>query len=110
MNGRVRLLDSTALVAPRLPSNGTALAPSKCSESRPERTPGRQNERKIQLWSPGFWGTVRRQFMAKLARPQIDKAKVKSFLSQPIRIGFMSVPLWAAGAYFLARRLRARRR
>jgi hypothetical protein len=48
--------------------------------------------------------------MVKLTRPNIDKAKVKSFLSQPIRIGFLSVPLWAAGAYFLARRLRARRR
>lgn len=48
--------------------------------------------------------------MGKLTRPNIDKAKVKSFLSQPIRIGFLSVPLWAAGVYFLARRLRARRR
>jgi hypothetical protein len=42
--------------------------------------------------------------------PNIDKTKVKTFLSQPIRIGFMSVPLWLAGAYFLARRLRSRRR
>ncbi|HKH47935.1 MAG TPA: hypothetical protein VKM72_25030 [Thermoanaerobaculia bacterium] len=48
--------------------------------------------------------------MPKISRPKIDKAKVKSFLSQPIRIGFLSVPLWMAGAYFLARRLRARRR
>ena len=48
--------------------------------------------------------------MVKLTRPNIDKQKVKSFLSQPIRIGFLSVPLWAAGAYFLAKRLRARRR
>lgn len=48
--------------------------------------------------------------MAKIHTPNIDKAKVKSFLSQPIRIGFMSVPLWLAGAYFVARRLRSRRR
>jgi hypothetical protein len=48
--------------------------------------------------------------MAKLAKPKIDKAKVKSFLNQRIRIGFLTVPLWAAGVYFLARRLRARRR
>lgn len=48
--------------------------------------------------------------MAKLTRPRIDQAKVKSILSQPVRIGFLSVPLWVAGAYFVARRLRARRR
>ena len=48
--------------------------------------------------------------MAKLTRPKIDKAKVKTFLRQPIRVGFLSVPLWAAGVYFLARHLRARRR
>jgi len=48
--------------------------------------------------------------MAKLTRPRLDKAKVTSFLRQPIRIGFLSVPLWAAGVYFLARRMRARRR
>jgi hypothetical protein len=48
--------------------------------------------------------------MAKLTRPRIDKAKVKSLLNQPVRIGFLSVPLWVAGAYFVARRLRARRR
>jgi hypothetical protein len=48
--------------------------------------------------------------MAKLRKPNIDKAKVKSFLSQPIRVGFLSVPLWMAGAFFLAQRLRARRR
>jgi hypothetical protein len=47
--------------------------------------------------------------MAKISRPRIDKTQVKSFLSQPIRIGFLSVPLWLAGAYFLARRLRARK-
>jgi hypothetical protein len=47
--------------------------------------------------------------MARI-KPNIDKAKVKSFLSQPVRIGLFSVPLWVAGAYFVARRLRARRR
>lgn len=46
--------------------------------------------------------------MVKLTRPNIDKQKVKAFLSQPIRVGFLSVPLWVAGAYFLVRRLRAR--
>ena len=48
--------------------------------------------------------------MAKLTRPHIDKTKVKTFLRQPIRIGFLSVPLWAAGVYFLVRHLRSRRR
>lgn len=48
--------------------------------------------------------------MAKLNMPNIDKTKVKSFLNQRVRLGFLSVPLWAAGAYFLMRRLRARRR
>jgi len=50
--------------------------------------------------------------MAKLSKltNKIDKAKVKSFLNQPVRLGFLSVPLWVAGAYFVARRLRARRR
>lgn len=47
--------------------------------------------------------------MAKLTS-KINKTKVKSFLNQRVRLGFLSVPLWAAGAYFLVRRLRARRR
>ena len=50
--------------------------------------------------------------MAKLRKlaSKVDKAKVKSFLNQPVRLGFLSVPLWVAGAYFVARRLRSRRR
>ena len=50
--------------------------------------------------------------MAKLSKltNKIDKTKVKSFLNQRVRLGFLSVPLWVAGAYFVARRLRARRR
>ena len=34
----------------------------------------------------------------------------KSVLNQPVRIGLFSVPLWVAGAVYLARRLRDRRR
>jgi len=41
---------------------------------------------------------------------KVDKTKVKSFLNQPIRVGFLSVPLWMAGAFFVVQRLRARRR
>jgi hypothetical protein len=38
------------------------------------------------------------------------KGNVKSLLSQRVRLGFLSVPLWAAGVYFVAKRLRSRRR
>lgn len=38
------------------------------------------------------------------------KGNVKSLLNQRVRLGFLSVPLWAAGVYFVAKRLRARRR
>ncbi len=50
--------------------------------------------------------------MGKLSKisKKVDKEKVKSFLNQPIRVGFLSVPLWLAGAFFVAQRLRARRR
>lgn len=50
--------------------------------------------------------------MARLPKPntKLNKDNVKSFLRQPVRIGFLSVPLWAAGAYFILRRMRARRR
>lgn len=34
----------------------------------------------------------------------------KSVLNQRVRIGLFSVPLWVAGAVYLARRLRDRRR
>lgn len=45
--------------------------------------------------------------MAKIAKM---KSGAKSLLNQRVRIGFLSVPLWAAGAWFLARKLRDRRR
>jgi hypothetical protein len=35
--------------------------------------------------------------------------KTKKLLSRPIRIGFLSVPLWVAGAVFLAKKLNDRR-
>lgn len=38
------------------------------------------------------------------------KGNVKSLLNQRVRLGFLSVPLWVAGAYFVAKRLRSRRR
>lgn len=37
------------------------------------------------------------------------KRNVKGILSQRVRLGFLSVPLWVAGAVFLARTLRNRR-
>jgi hypothetical protein len=41
---------------------------------------------------------------AKLTR------NVKGLLNRPVRMGFMTVPLWVVGAVFLYRRLRDRRR
>jgi hypothetical protein len=38
------------------------------------------------------------------------KRNVKGLLNQPVRIGFMTVPLWVLGAVFLGRKLMARRR
>lgn len=40
---------------------------------------------------------------------KLSKTKVKGFLTQPVRMGFMTVPLWVLGAVFLFRRLKARR-
>src|SRR5689334_11275552 len=101
MNDRVRLSDSTPPRRPRPLQTPMALhLHSKCAKAGRRGHPA---VRPIQK-------RPRRLLMAKLTRPNIDKQKVKSFLSQPIRIGFLSVPLWAAGAYFLAKRLRARRR
>lgn len=37
------------------------------------------------------------------------KRNVKGILSQRVRLGFLSVPLWVAGAVFLARTFRNRR-
>lgn len=50
--------------------------------------------------------------MAKLPnlKTRLNKDNVKSFMRQPVRIGFMSVPLWLAGAWFIMRRVRSRRR
>ena len=45
--------------------------------------------------------------MAKMAKM---KRGAKSLLNQRVRIGLFSVPLWVAGAVYLARRLRDRRR
>ena len=45
--------------------------------------------------------------MAKTAKM---KRGMKSMLNQRVRIGFLSVPLWAAGVWFVARKLRDRRR
>lgn len=42
--------------------------------------------------------------MAKL------KGNVKSLLSQRVRMGFLTVPLWVVGAVWVARKLRDRRR
>src|SRR6185436_1645870 len=71
------------------------------------RTPGRQDETKAPRPPVGREETT----MAKLSKitRKIDKTKVKSFLNQRVRLGFLSVPLWMAGAYLVARRLRARR-
>lgn len=41
---------------------------------------------------------------------KLSKTKVKGFLTQPVRMGFMTVPLWVLGAVFLFKRLKARRR
>jgi len=38
------------------------------------------------------------------------KENVKGVLSQKVRLGFFSLPLWAVGAYFVVRQLRSRRR
>ena len=40
---------------------------------------------------------------------KLSKAKVKGLLNQPVRMGFMTVPLWVVGAVFLFRHLKARR-
>lgn len=40
---------------------------------------------------------------------KLSKAKVKGLLNQPVRMGFMTVPLWVLGAVFLFKRLRSRR-
>jgi hypothetical protein len=50
--------------------------------------------------------------MAKLPNlnTKLNKENVKTFLTRPVRIGFLSVPLWLAGAYFIMRRMRSRRR
>ena len=38
------------------------------------------------------------------------KSGVKGLLTQRVRMGLFTVPLWVVGAVFLARRLRDRRR
>jgi hypothetical protein len=38
------------------------------------------------------------------------KKNVKGILNQRVRVGFWSVPLWVAGAMFVARTIRNRRR
>jgi hypothetical protein len=38
------------------------------------------------------------------------KSGVKGVLNQRVRVGLFTVPLWAVGAMFLARKLRGRRR
>jgi hypothetical protein len=42
--------------------------------------------------------------MAKLTR------NVKSLMNRPVRMGFLTVPLWVVGAVYLAKKLRDRRR
>jgi hypothetical protein len=38
------------------------------------------------------------------------KKNVKGILNQRVRVGFWSVPLWVAGAMFVAKTIRGRRR
>jgi hypothetical protein len=42
--------------------------------------------------------------MAKLTR------NVKGLMNRPVRMGFMTVPLWVVGAVYLFKKLRDRRR
>jgi hypothetical protein len=52
-------------------------------------------------------GGQRRFSMAKMKK--VTRG-AKSLLNQRVRVGLFSVPLWVAGAVYLARRLRDRRR
>ena len=40
---------------------------------------------------------------------KLSKTKVKGLLNQPVRMGFMTVPLWVVGAVFLYKQIKARR-
>lgn len=42
--------------------------------------------------------------MAKLTR------NVKGLMNHPVRMGFLTVPLWVVGAFYLVKKLRDRRR
>ncbi len=38
------------------------------------------------------------------------KENVKGVLNQRVRLGFVSLPLWAVGAYFVVRQMRNRKK
>lgn len=45
-----------------------------------------------------------------MAKMKLNKNHVKGLLNQRVRVGFLTVPLWVAGAVYAAKLLRDRRR